>query len=128
MKIHHFGIKVDNIDKSIKFYTEQLGFKIKTPKKTSDDGVYTFSNLDLNGAELEIVQVNEKNKKIKKKEISYFPHFGLESYDLEKDLETLKKRGVKIFEGPIVIPNDVKMFSILDPDNYRIDIGQKFKK
>lgn len=131
MKIHHFGIQVKNIDKSIKFYTEKLGFKIKTLKTTTEDGLYTYSNLDLNGAELELVQIHSKEKINKDNKSIYnppiCPHIGLESDDFDKDLEFFKKNGVKIFDGPHVIPNDVKFLTILDPDGYRIDIGQLLK-
>ena len=67
MKIHHFGIKVKDIDKSIDFYTEKLGFKIKTPKTTTKDGLYTYANLDLDGAELELVQIHSEDKIIDNK-------------------------------------------------------------
>jgi len=130
MKIHHFAIQVKDIDNSAKFYTEQLGFKIKTPKTTTEDGLYTYLNLDLDGAELELIQIHDKSVKKENRNISnppMCPHIALESNDFDKDLELLKKRGVKIFDGPHIIPNDVKMLTILDPDGYRIDIGQLLK-
>ncbi len=55
------------------------------------------------------------------------PHIGLETDNFDEDLELLKKREVSIFEGPYIIPHDVKMLTILDPDGYRIDIGQLLK-
>lgn len=129
MKIHHFGLKVKDIDKSIKFYTEKLGFKIKTPKTTTEyeHNLYIWANLDLNGAELELIQSYDKNEK--KEDINILsppmcPHIGLESDDFDKDFELLKKRGVKIFDGPHTIPKDVKYLTVLDPDGYRVDIGQ----
>lgn len=128
MKIHHFAIKVTNIDKSIKFYTEKLGFKIKTPKTL--DGIYFYSNLVFNESdiELELIQVKNKTiKKIKNNTPPICPHIALESFDFDKDLQMLKEKGVKIFDGPHIIPNDVKILTILDPDNYRIDIGQLIK-
>ena len=126
MKLHHFGIQVNDIDKSIKFYTEKLSFKIKTPK--AEDGIYLYSNLVLNSdVELEIIQI--KGETIEKKEKPPIcPHIALESLNFDKDLQILKEKGVKIFDGPHIIPNDVKIVTILDPDNYRIDIGQLIKQ
>ncbi len=126
MKLHHFAIQVNDIDKSIKFYTEKLGFKIKTPK--SVDRNYFYSNLVLNSdVELEIIQI--KGEMIEKRDKPPIcPHIALESSDFEKDLHILKEKGVKIFDGPYIIPNDVKIVTILDPDNYRIDIGQLIKQ
>ena len=126
MKLHHFAIQVKDIDKSIEFYTEKLGFMIKTPKTLTEDKKYLYANVSLGGAELEFIQI-QNSKKTKDKEESkpqICPHIGLESDDFDRDFSLLQKRGVSVFDGPHVIPNDVKMLTILDPDNYRIDIGQ----
>jgi len=128
MKIHHFAIEVNNINESLDFYTEKLGFKIKTPIKSSEDGLYYYVNIDLGGSELELIQVlNKGTKKQKTSKSSICPHIALESFDLERDLLELKKRGVKIFDGPHFFPGDVQIVTVLDPDNYRIDIGQLLK-
>lgn len=129
MKIHHFGLEVQNIDKSISFYTEKLGFKVQTPKTATEDGKFFYVNIKLGDAELELIEIRDKNAKAKK--ISSYPklcpHIGLESFDFDQDFKLLIEKGVKIFDGPHVIPNDVKIVTILDPDNYRIDIGQILK-
>lgn len=127
MKIHHFGLQVKDIDKTIKFYTEKLGFIIKIPKTLSEDGKYLYSYLALADSEVKIEFVQIQKKPLKKKNPLFpdlFPHIALETKDFDKDLKLLSEKEVKIFERPIVIPNDVKMMTILDPDNYRIDIGQ----
>jgi catechol 2,3-dioxygenase-like lactoylglutathione lyase family enzyme len=130
MKLHHFAIKVKNIDISIKFYVEKLGFLIKTPKATTEDGKYSYLNLDLGGAELELIEDHDKTPEKEKVDLSkppMCPHIALQSDDFEMGLQLLKTNGVKIFDGPHVTPNDVKMLTILDPDGYRIDIGQLLK-
>ena len=129
MKIHQFGIEVKDIDKSIEFYTEKLDFIIKTPKTLTEDKKYLYANLSLGGAELEVIQIMDNSKTDKEEDSlpSLCPHIGLESDDFDSDFELLKKRGVSIFDGPHVIPNDVKMLTILDPDGYKIDIGQLLK-
>jgi catechol 2,3-dioxygenase-like lactoylglutathione lyase family enzyme len=131
MKIHHFAIEVECIDKSLEFYTEKLCFKIKTPLKYTEDGLYAYANIDLGGSELELIQLlkdnHEANKEKHFSNPALCPHIALESFDFERDLLELKKKGVKIFDGPHVFPGDVKIVTILDPDNYRIDIGQILK-
>ena len=109
---------------------EKLDFKIKSPKTKSNDGLYTYANLDLGGVELELIQIHSEDKVQIENNIdkpTLCPHIGLETHDFDADLELLRKRGVKIFNGPHVIPNDVKILTILDPDGYRIDIGQLLK-
>jgi catechol 2,3-dioxygenase-like lactoylglutathione lyase family enzyme len=124
MKIHHFAIEVSNIDRSAEFYVQKLGFRMKTPKKSTEDGLYTYMNLDLGAAELELIEIKGKKKRQHKQTPPMCPHIGLETDDFERDLDLLKKRGISIFDGPHIIPNDVKFLTILDPDQYRIDIGQ----
>ena len=88
MKIHHFAIKVKDIDISAKFYTEKLGFKIKTSKTITEDGLYSYLNLDLYGAELELIQRHDTNEEKENRNIEnppMCPHIGLESNDFEKD-------------------------------------------
>jgi len=128
MKIHHFAIEVKDIDKSIEFYTKKLDFIIKTPKTQTEDNKYLYVNIGLGGVELELIQILDKQTQKKEKSTPRMcPHIALESDDFDRDFEELKKRGVLIFDGPHVIPNDVKMLTILDPDSYRIDIGQLLK-
>ncbi|MEI6242765.1 MAG: VOC family protein [Chlamydiota bacterium] len=122
MKIHHFAIEVSNIDRSAEFY-QKLGFQTKTPKTLTKDGLYSYMNLDLGGAELELIEIHQ-NKTKKAISPPICPHIGLETNNFEKDLQLLHERGVTIFDGPHIIPNDVKIVTILDTDNYRIDIGQ----
>lgn len=134
MRIHHFALQVRDIDISIKFYTEKLGFKIKIPKTPfknipkapKEEGAYCYLTLGLNGCQLELVQIY--GKKMESFSVPPIcPHVSLETYNFDEDLELLKKRKVKIFDGPHIIPHDVKILTILDPDGYRIDIGQLLK-
>jgi catechol 2,3-dioxygenase-like lactoylglutathione lyase family enzyme len=130
MKIHHFGIQVKDIDQSISFYIEKLGFVIKTPKTLSEDGAYLYANLSLKNSdsELELVQIMGEIPLSKADSLPPIcPHIGLESFDFEHDLQMLKEKGVPIFDGPYVFFHDVKILTILDPDHYRIDIGQKIQ-
>ncbi len=126
MKIDHFAIEVSNIDQSAEFYVKKLGFEIKIAKTDSEDGLYSYMDLDLGGAELEIIEIRKNKMKKNKKTLPppICPHIALETNDFERDLQILREKGVSIFDGPHIIPNDVKIMTILDPDSYRIDIGQ----
>ncbi len=127
MKIHHFGIEVSNIDQSADFYITKLAFQVKKPKTRTEDGHYFYMYLDLKGVELELFENLQKQIKRGKEKSppSMSPHIGFETDDFEKELDLLQKRGVVFFDGPHIIPGDVKIVTILDPDHYRIDIGQK---
>lgn len=45
MKLHHFGIEVKDIDKSIAFYIEKLGFTIDVPKTREKNVNVLYANL-----------------------------------------------------------------------------------
>lgn len=123
MKLHHFAIEVSDIDQSLEFYTQKLGFSVITPKKAEKD--YFYANISLQSeVELELIQIKDK-KRAKPTKVLRCPHLALESFDFDQDLKELISKGVEIFDGPHEIPGDVKIVTILDPDHTRIDIGQR---
>ena len=135
MKLHHFALEVSDIDKSIAFYTGKLGFKIYKPKTKVEDTnpkadvenlFYIYLEADT-GFYLELIEFCDKKEK---QQIirNNCPHIGLETDDFEATLKLLKENNVEIFDGPHIIPGDVKILSILDPDGYRIDVGQLLKE
>ena len=131
---HHFALEVTDIDKSIAFYTDKLGFKIhiqktkvdKNPKADVENLFYAYLEAN-SGSYLELIEFCEKKEK---QQILHknCPHIGLETNDFEATLKLLEKNNVEIFDGPHIIPGDVKILSILDPDGYRIDVGQLLKE
>lgn len=126
MNIHHFGIEVTDIDRSIDFYTQKLGFKIIVPKSLEKDVKVLYANLGYN-EELTIELIQNLDKPQDGPMFSVpplCPHIGFETHDFEATLKMLQENGVAIYDGPHEIPGDVKMLSIVDPDNYRLDIGQ----
>ena len=124
MNIHHIALYVKSIEESIDFYVSKLGFEIINPKGITEDKKYSYINIDLNGIELELIQNHDKNDEILFKENALCPHIAFESKDINKDIELLKKNNIDITDGPHTIPNDVIKLTILDPNGYKIDIGQ----
>jgi lactoylglutathione lyase len=128
MKLHHFGIEVKDIDKSMEFYVQKLGFEIDIPKTQEKSMRVLYTNLKCgNDVTLELVQYMDKNfdRNIDISNPPICPHIAMETDDFDSVLKQLQEKGVKIFDGPHIIPGDVKLLTILDPDNYRIDIGQR---
>lgn len=131
--LDHVALAVRDLDKSIKFYTEILGFKIKMGKVYDKTENVTAASIILGqgNTALELIQFHDKNKQLphlnKNQEPTLCPHIGLETVDFNATMEKLKANHVRIIEGPTVVPHDVKLITIVDPDNYRIDIGQLLK-
>jgi catechol 2,3-dioxygenase-like lactoylglutathione lyase family enzyme len=127
MKLHHFAIEVKDIDRSIAFYIEILGFKISVPKSHEKNINALYTNLSCgNDVTLEFIQYLDKDfdRNINISNPQQCPHIAMGTHDFDAVLQNLQEKGVKIFDGPHIIPGDVKILTILDPDNYRIDIGQ----
>ena len=127
MKLHHFGIEVSDIDESIAFYIETLGFETSVPKTLEKDVNILYTNLKCgNGVTLELIQYVGKSfsREVNLSNPPLCPHIAMETHNFDETLKQLKKKNVGIFDGPHTIPGDVKILTILDPDGYRIDVGQ----
>lgn len=128
--INHVALAVRNIDKSIRFYTDKLGFKITMKKVYDKKENVTEVNVSLGKGTtaIELIQFHDKDKQlpplIQNQKPALCPHIGLESVDFDATMKMLKANHVKIISGPTIIPHDIKLVTIVDPDNYRIDIGQ----
>jgi lactoylglutathione lyase len=122
-KVDHFAFLVEDIDASIKFYTEKLGFEFDF-KETDEEHGESFAFFKLDGGNLELLQnLNAKKKKEQSnpEEQAYCPHLALETDDLEGLLEGLKEKGVTVLKEPMLIPNKVTWAYIQDIDGNIIE-------
>ena len=127
-------ICISDFDRSIKFYTKILGFKIEYQRK--EDG---FAFLSLGKAQIMIDQI-DKGRTWKTGEFEY-PlgrgiNFQIEVNNVDTLLNNLKKNNVKLFlelEEKWYRKNDTqignKQFLVQDPDGYLLrffeDLGTK---
>lgn len=119
--LHHFALTVKNLEKSIEFYTNKLGLKIHGEDTRRDKYIYlSLANSEIY---LELLQSREKLEDLNPGNMR--PHLALTSDDIENDLKSLEGRGLKSLDGLKIIPGDVKIFTVTDPDGYYIDVGQK---
>lgn len=123
MKILHTMLRVGNLERSIKFYTEVLGMRLlRTSENT--EYKYTLAFLGYGG--------NEKNEA----EIELTYNWGVESYDLGSayghialgvddiyaTVEAVRQAGGKVTReaGPVLGGTTVIAF-VEDPDGYKIE-------
>ena len=127
-------ICISDFDKSVKFYTERLGFKIEY--KREEEG---FAFLSLGKAQIMIDQI-DKGRTWKTGDFEYPLGRGI-NFQIEVDkiqhlLDNLKKHNVKLFLEPeekwyrkkeTQVGN--KQFLVQDPDGYLLrffeDLGTK---
>lgn len=51
-------------------------------------------------------------------------HFGFDTVDMEADIERLGRLGAPLLEGPIDLPNGVRIAFIKAPDDVRVELIQ----
>ena len=141
--IGHIGILVSDVQRSIDFYTDVMGFTI-TNLRHADDGSLAgaFMRFDEEHHNFvigkapegfDVAGANEDMRMVQ--QIS----FNVENRDeFLKAVTHLRSKGVKILSGPLVhgFEGDGKNFNgsgsrsvyFLDPDNYRLEIFTEMMK
>lgn len=127
MRILHTMIRVGNLEKSIKFYTEVLGMKLLR-QKDYPDGEFTLAFIGY-GEESEntVIELTYNWGKEKYDLGEGFGHIALEVDDVYKATEEIRDRGGKIIRdaGPMNAGTTIIAF-VEDPDGYQIElIGKK---
>lgn len=116
-KIQHLIIPVENLDRSVDFYTNKLGLiPVEVIKKDTEKEVEVtqqFAILETQDKGYEVV-LTEMNKPIEPRD-SVIVAFIVQ--DLGKVIEGLRERGLE-FEGKLQILFDKRVVHFKDPDGH----------
>jgi len=120
-------IRVGNLEKSIRFYTEVLGMKLLR-QKDYPDGEFTLAFIGYGEeAENTVIELTYNWGTDRYELGEGFGHIALEVDDVYQAAEEIRKRGGKIIRdpGPMNAGSTIIAF-IEDPDGYAIElIGKK---
>ena len=126
MRVLHTMIRVGDLDRSIKFYTDVLGMKLLR-RKDYPDGKFTLAFVGY-GPETEhaVVELTYNWGTGKYDLGNGFGHIALEVDDAYKACDEIKKRGGKVTReaGPMKHGSTVIAF-VEDPDGYKIEMIQR---
>lgn len=127
-KTDHFAYRVSDMNRSIEFYTKQLGWRLKSVN-IDEDHHEIFAFIELDGGDLELLQpLDDENKPIpyanEPASPPYCPHFAVKVDRMESLVATLREKNIPILKGPLEIPGSVKWVYIADPDNNTIEFVQ----
>ncbi len=126
MRVLHTMIRVGNLDRSIKFYTDVLGMKLLR-RKDYPDGKFTLAFVGY-GPETEhaVIELTYNWGTDKYDLGNAFGHIALEVDDAYRACEDVKKRGGSVTReaGPMKHGSTVIAF-VEDPDGYKIELIQK---
>ncbi|NIA13014.1 MAG: VOC family protein [Nitrospiraceae bacterium] len=125
-KVDHFAFEVADLDTAIRFYTETLGMTLMFREVDEEHGE-AFAFLELEGGNLELLQVLDGGAPPHEVARSFSPHLALTAGDLDALIATLETNGVPIGKGPLEIEGSVRWLYIADPDNNVIEFVQWLK-
>ena len=148
IKFRHVALITLDLDKTLKFYTEVIGFKVArqfeigSPEFQKGVGIpgakARAAQLSIPGsdAELEIFEYEKKGEydpKVSSPDRPGFRHIALQGADIEDCCAHLRKNGVEFFSEPITIsgpPNVAgnKFVYFKDPEGNILELSQLPKR
>ena len=121
-KVHHIGIAVQDIEKSLAVYRDLLGLELEGQHEVEDQKVIT-AFFPVGETHIELIQPTEGNVGVTKfleKCGEGVHHICFEVDDIEQALQNVKARGaILIDETPRVIENGKKKMAFLPPKSTR---------
>ena len=127
-RIDHVEIVTDQPDRTIQFYTEVLGFKVRARDRAArPDGVALhLAYLELGGTTVELITYEGT----KPTPAPTGVHLGynliaLEVEDMQTALDYLKSKGVPCVWGPLKLAHSARA-EITDPNGYHIELRHWF--
>ncbi len=141
IEMRHVGIVVNNLQKSLDFFVNVLGFKIF--KKMNEKGKYIDSVLNLKKADVITVKMKAPDRSLiellkfknyktfnnsKKIYSSGLTHISFTVKDLDKTFKLLEKKKIKFFSIPQVTPDgSAKVVFCRGPENLILELVQVLK-
>lgn len=98
--IEHIEIITPNLEESMKFYTEIIGFEIINRKKIGIRGVSEIAHLSLNKSRLELIEIRNAAPVVEQPHIGY-RMMALIVDDMDEAIKHLKANDVKIVLEPM---------------------------
>ena len=126
-RIDHVEIVTDQLDQTVQFYTEVLGFHVKAKDRIerSSLGVpMDLVYLDLGGTVVELISYEGASiDPAPEKEHLGYRMIALEVDDMQKTIDDLKSKGLDVVWGPRVRETYARA-EICDPNGYRIGLRE----
>jgi len=123
MRMLHTMLRVGNLDRSLKFYTEVLGMKLLR-RKDYPEGKFTLAFVGYGDESENTVLELTHNWDTESYEMGTgYGHVALEVDDVYVACETIRARGGKIVREPGPMKHSTTVLAFVeDPDGYRIEL------
>ncbi|MCO5100730.1 MAG: VOC family protein [Burkholderiaceae bacterium] len=121
-RIDHIEIVTVDEERAVRFYTEVLGFRVRS--RFAVPGGLKLVYLDLGGTTVELMTFTETPPQPRAEgERLGYRMMALEVDDMQGALDALKARGIECTWGPLVRPAYARA-EIRDPDGNSIELRQ----
>ncbi len=128
--IDHIGIMTNDLQKSVEFYTDVLGFSVSSRIEMAEVGLSAVF-VEKDGSKIELMEYRGKNvpKRSKGIEIKVggdlIPlndHITFSVDDIEATVTQIKEKGFVFHLEPIQLEGGMKLASFKDPDGVLIEL------
>ena len=126
MRILHSMIRVNDLEESIKFYTEVLGMKLLREKEYPE-AKFSLAFLGYgNETESTVIELTYNWDTNDYEHGNAFGHIAIEVDDIYKVCEEIKKKSVKVIRDPgPMMGSRLLLAFIEDPNGYKIELIEK---
>ena len=125
LKYLHTMIRVVDLEKSIHFYTQGLGFELMSREDHSEDRftlVFLKSKLD-SGQQSPMIELTHNWDTLSYERGNAYGHMAYQVDSIDAVQAHLKKHGYDLSWGPGLTPSGkTKMAFVDDPDGYEIEL------
>jgi glyoxylase I family protein len=123
-RIDHVEIIPADLEKSLKFYTEVLGFKLTERIKVEAPPLEEVVFLQLGDTMLEFLKVKNPAAAPGQWQIGY-KRIALEVENMDATVAYLAGKGIKLTWGPVDMGGNSKRAELKDPDGLSIELRQR---
>jgi catechol 2,3-dioxygenase-like lactoylglutathione lyase family enzyme len=127
-RIDHVELITDQPERTEKFYTEVLGFKVRSRGRVpqQNSAFLNLVYLDLGGTTVELMSYEGAIPSAAPTGLHLgYNLIALEVEDMTQALDYLKSKGVGAVWGPVTLKNAARA-EITDPNGYHIELRQWF--
>ena len=126
MRILHSMIRVNDLEESIKFYSEVLGMKLLREKEYPE-GKFSLAFLGYgNETKNTVIELTYNWDTNDYEHGNAFGHIAIEVDDIYKVCEETKNKGVKVIRDPgPMMGSRLLLAFIEDPNGYKIELIEK---
>lgn len=121
LKFLHTRVRVSDLDRSIQWYCDNLGFRVKSRSDRSPAGNH-IAHLELPGNEHTWELTWSADYELNVQED--LMHIAIGVPDLKAFCDELEKKGIEVWPGDWREKENFRMAFITDPDNYEVELLQ----